>query len=195
MYKFLKIKYKDIIFPHWVCLIEDDIYFKEYLKIRAKEIFDEYLKAKKINKSGMHFDTSLQVAMDIMFRNHLDNKNVFDDVNTLDSVYIKVYTDTYSKYGKIYIAPNGAINLFNDEDIEIIETRESKRYVFPDLSHLTSVEAFRLCKIVKWEGGSHYYVTLCGTSIIHKNQTKWNTEQQAEDAAYAYCKENFKLEK
>jgi hypothetical protein len=76
-------------------------------------------------------------------------------------------------YGKIYINENNGF-MFPSVDHEIEDTTECNG--FPQFKKSD-------IKISKWEGGKHYYPTLNGHTISVNGREKWNTEQEAMEAA------------
>lgn len=46
-------------------------------------------------------------------------------------------------------------------------------------------------KLFKWPDGNHWYASVDGVEVIENGIQKWNTPQQAEDAAKRFCANCF----
>lgn len=86
-----------------------------------------------------------------------------------------------NKGKKVYINSNG-IGWFSEKSItdkyEILEERLSESLVYPEPT----------IKVSQWPEGSHYYATVDNVQVEIDGKVKWNTAQEAEEAAKKFIK-------
>lgn len=79
--------------------------------------------------------------------------------------------------------------LIDNPLIEIIETVEKDKLVYPDDERM-SIDDVRY---IKWVGGKHWYAKVGRFDIVDKhNNQKWDTKEEAEEAAKWFIEENNK---
>lgn len=84
-----------------------------------------------------------------------------------------------NKYGKIYINKSGGYFPHHSDDIKVLEEYiiNNDSIIFPSYSDAD-------IKVVKWEGGKHYYAYVGDIWVKPKDgRVKFNTSKEAEDEA------------
>lgn len=78
--------------------------------------------------------------------------------------------------------------LIDNPSIEIIDSIEKDEIYYPDIEwSLSNV------RYIKWDGGSHWYAKIDKIDIVDNNgNQKWNTKQEAENAAKWFIENNMK---
>ena len=115
-----------------------------------------------------------------------------DEAISLENMVLQNRIRDFHKYGKIYLA-NGVTQFgYNEEQFEIVEEidNETLEYPIEELYHLEDVRYF------KWDNdfigvkGVHWYAKVGKYDIVDKNgNQKWNTKDEAEEAARWFCQE------
>ena len=68
------------------------------------------------------------------------------------------------------------------DDIKILEYCERDKFIFP-------IQGEKDIRIIKWDGGKHFYAKIGNEDVVIDNEQKWNTKERAREMALQYLKE------
>ena len=77
---------------------------------------------------------------------------------------------------------------FDDRFCTIIDEIEVETLIFPDIERPTIDEV----RFIVWDGGKHWYAKIGKLDVVVDNVQKWNTKQEAIDAAKKFIELNWK---
>lgn len=211
MFKFAKIKnnYVPKSEPYWMCMLDNPDNFMSYMKIRMTKLNEDYTKLKQRladwkkksesnvgyhrfdeDKDGlgvntnMHFASKEEIIINATLRNNPNRKSVVDDIFILSDKIIYPLQKAFFNGNIIFVNAVGGW-LTKTDKIEVLETIEKDTFEFPKEGK-SRKEYIDMIKIVKWEGGNHYYARIGHEDVIDADgNVKWNTHDEAHRQAVA----------
>ena len=167
----------NVINEHWMK------YCGSYIREGTKQFFKHIYKEKKICPHYTNgFGKTVQIYYDMMMCSPLEA------LVYIENEALRSRIDGFAKGYIQYLTKEMTILMNNDETQEIVEKVMKNKLVYPDEDNMVLEDV----RFIKWEGGEHWYAKIGKIDIIdeYKNQ-KWNTKEEAENAAKWYIKNNM----
>jgi len=90
---------------------------------------------------------------------------------------------------EIYLTHGMQVMLFDERVSEVIAEVEKETLTFPDEEKPSASDI----RVLVWPGGVHYYAKIGSLDVVDKDgNQKWNTKEEALEAANWYIQENWK---
>lgn len=154
-------------------------HFNTYGKAYFKEGVDDFIAWLDRGKVG-HYKSKFAYLIDIT--SQLRNKPWIIVATELENEILRSRLNCYFKEETQYLGREMAV-LIDNPLIEILETRVKNELVYPDDEKLSLADV----RYLQWNYGKHWYAKIGKFDIIDEyNNQKWNTKEEAEEAAKWY---------
>ena len=158
----------------WMYDIQNTTELMEYTSIvrlgNAKKEFSDAMKV--MNLQG--HDNALSLIA--KFR----GISLVEALGQLNADILRGQFKTLDDVGRLFINNKGGYFGYH-EGLKILETRDIDVFALPGKSD----KPFR---IIKWDGGKHFYAKVGDEDVVVNGHQKWNTKKAAEEAATIYLK-------
>jgi len=172
-YKFISLKDKKLNIKYDYMLYCDSI----ELLIEHESIFQKAMIGSGINdlfsRSRYHANTQWRSAIETIAK--IKEMSILDASCYLESKAIQGKLKALTKYGSILLRENGSYMILT-ANFEICDEVLTSKMVYPNGDFTI--------RIIKWEGGSHYYAKVGKFDVVDADgNQKWNSEYRAREEA------------
>lgn len=195
-YRFARIKRRDIDYPaYWVVVLDSLPRVMRYLEeVKSHQLWRGLQGTKKENERNPHNPHYRGIEFEVNWTIVLaddegaERETVFDDMMILGEKFNTPYLRVFRDLGTLYVNDVGGFFAAATVPHEILEEFETDQYEYP-VEKSNDVQRLKDVRIFQWKGGgTHYYAKVGVTDVVVNGKQKWNTWEQAENAAKKFLK-------
>jgi hypothetical protein len=200
-YKFVKVRFTgyendDHPFRYYCDTVEKlDEFFKTCVQVKFDNAFINHLEVVDANVA-MEFHTrpimkgaykhyANLLAHTIAVSSSLKEKSYIDEASYLYATFYKNCLEYVLKGIPILFNANYTYMPLVD-GLEIVEEIVNEKFEFP-ITKYTEKDI----RIIKWDGGTHYYAKIGNEDVVYYGEQKWDNEPDARYAALQYLRKHF----
>lgn len=190
IYHFVKVKTKDKDDSEGTWLLEADSlrvineHFKKYVGAEIKQGMKEIIS--RISGKIGHYSNKFASTVDMMMQ--FSNEPYIVVAAKLENEMLQTRLKGYANGREQYLSDSLSVIIMSPH-LEIIDEEYKDEMVFPHEERPTLDDV----KYSTWYGGKHYYAKIGKIDIVDRdNNQKWNTLNEAKEAAKWYIETYYK---
>ena len=193
-YKFVKVQSKDTLDNkkskyYWLFCPRDEKQVLEHWKKYVCSVISEGTKNlvhKMFHGYKGHCTNDFEQAVESL--SFATNDNIQYTMIRVENEALKTRIESIRAHMPIFLTKGLQVVLIDERFSEIVETKYCDVLTFPDEDKPTIDDV----RFITWEGGYHIYAKVGKLDVVDKRgNQKWNTRQEAEDAARWYIAKNW----